>query len=178
MGNSLQDQFLKLGLIDKKKVNKTKKEQHQKKKAKGKKRVIDESKILAQKAQEQQKERNRELNRLRNEERRAKESAAQIRQLIETNRLNYDKGDTPYNFTDNNKIKRIFLSKEIADNLGKGRLAIVRQAGEYQIVPADLATKIQKVNKNLVVLLHSQKKQEADTDDPYAEFKVPDDLVW
>ncbi len=176
MGNSLQDQFLKLGLANKKQVNKIKKNKYQQKKAKGIKPEDNESKILAQEAMAQRKKRDTVLNKKRNKKLKQKEAVAQIRQLIEKYRQQYNEGDTPYNFSDNNKIKRIYLPKEICDKLGAGKLAIVRQAGEYQIVPAQIGRKIQTLNKKQVILLHSPTKP--DTEDPYAEFQIPDDLVW
>ncbi len=178
MGNSFQDQFLKLGLVDKKQVNKIKKKKHQQKKAKVKSPEPDESKILAEKAQEQKKKRAQERNRKKNEKIKQKESAAQIHQLIENNRIQYDEGEIPYNFTDYNKVKRLLLSKEIADKLGSGKLAIVRQAGVYHIIPADIARKVQEFNRKMIVLLHKPKEISPEADDPYAEFQVPDDLMW
>jgi uncharacterized protein len=176
MGNSLQDQFLKLGLANKKQVNKIKKKKHQLKKTKAVDTEALESKTLAQKAQNERQQRDRQLNRKKKKKIQKNEIAGQIRQLIETNRLTMEEGDTPYKFSDNNVIKRLFLTKEISDQLSNGKLAIVRQAGEYQIIPAETAFKIQKLNRNQIVLLHKPKKVEAD--DPYAEFEVPDDLMW
>ncbi len=178
MGNSFQDQFLKLGLVDKKQVNQIKKTKHRQKKAKVKDQEADESKMLAEQAQVQKSRRVKERNRKKNAKQKQKESAAQIHQLIENSRLQYDEGDIPYKFSDDNKVKRLLLSKEIADKLGSGKLAIVRQAGVYQIVPAIVARKVQEFNKKMVVLLHQPKEIGADADDPYAEFQVPDDLMW
>ncbi len=178
MSKSLQDQFLKLGLVNKKQANTVKKKKHQQKKAKTQGPDAEETKKIVQEAQQKKKKRSKELNRLQNKERQEKESAARIRQLIEKYRLTIEQGDIPYKFTDNNKIKRIFLPKEVADKLGNGSLAIVRQAGEYQIVPSGIAGEIEKVNKNLVVLMHERKSEVADDNDPYADYKVPDDLMW
>ncbi len=177
MSKSLQDQLLKLGIVSKKQANTVKKEKHKQKKTKAKSTEASESKTIAQEARQKQKKRSQKLNRLQNIERKEKESAARIRQLIEKNRLTINEGDFPYNFSDENKIKKIYITKELAGNLGNGNLAIVRQAGEYQIIPSGIARKIQEVNKNLVVLLHTKKKN-AEGEDPYADFQVPDDLMW
>jgi uncharacterized protein len=179
MGSTLQDQFLKMGLVDKKQVNTVKKARHEQRTGQGGKGSPDESKIQVKQALAEKKDRSRRLNQTKNEELKEQETAAMIRQLIDTNRLPMGGGENPYNFTDNNKIKRLFLSKEMAERLSRGDLAIVRQAGEYQIIPAGVAEKVQKFNKNLVVVFHAPiKNVSPGHEDPYAEFQVPDDLMW
>lgn len=68
--------------------------------------------------------------------------------------------------------------------LVNGRLAIARLAidskgaTEYAVIPASVADKIAQRDAESIVL-HSALSQEAqDEDDPYADFKVPDDLMW
>jgi len=179
MGSTLQEQFLKMGLVDKKQVKKIKKKQYQQKIDKNAKIHVDESKVQAQQSLAEKKERSRLANRKKNQEVREQETAARIRRLIETNRLPTQEGKAPYNFTDNNKIKRLFLQKDTTEKLSDGTLAIVRQAGEYQIVPAQVAEEVRKFNKNLVIVHHcSAKNEHSAAEDPYAEYKVPDDLMW
>ncbi len=176
MGSTLQEQFLKMGLVDKKKVENAKKAKHQQKTDRGVKNGADESKTQALQALAEKRERTKLLNQEKNREVQEQESAARIRQLIETNRLTIEEGETPYNFTDNNKIKRLYLQKSVAEQLSNGTLAIVRQAGEYQVIPARVADKVREFNRKLVVVYHSPAS--AVTEDPYAEYKVPDDLIW
>ncbi len=178
MGSTLQDQFLRMGLVDKKQVEKAKKAQHQKKIDRKSKNITSESKIQAQQALTEKKHHSRLANRKKNEEIKEQETAARIRQLIETSRLSMSNGDTPYNFTDNSKIKRLYLQKDTVEQLSKGTLAIVKQAGEYQIVPARVAQEVEKFNRNLVVVHHSSGKGIPPTEDPYAQFQIPDDLMW
>jgi uncharacterized protein len=179
MGSTLQDQFLKMGLVDKKKANTIKKAHHEQRTGQGAKEETNESRIQVRQTQAEKKERSRLLNQKKNEELQERETAARIRQLIDSNRLPLEDGETLYNFTDTNKIKRLFLKKEMIERLSSGNLAIVRQAGEYQIVPAGVAEKVQKFNKNLVVVFHAPKKNISPTlEDPYAEYQVPDDLMW
>jgi hypothetical protein len=178
MGSTLQDQFLKMGLVDKKQVEKVKKAQHQKKIDKKSKNITTESKVQAQQALVEKKQRSMLANRKKNEEAKEQETAARIRQLIETSRLSMSNGETLYNFTDNNKIKRLYLQKDTVEQLSNGTLAIVKQAGEYQIVPARIAQEVESFNKNLVVVHHSSGKNSPVDEDPYDQFKIPDDLMW
>jgi uncharacterized protein YaiL (DUF2058 family) len=67
----------------------------------------------------------------------AKEYKAQVKQLIEMNRITVARGDIGFNFTDNNLIKKIMVDKTTQTQLINGRLAIARLAvdnkpeGEY-----------------------------------------------
>ena len=56
----------------------------------------------------------------------SKEYKAQVKQLIEMNRITPAKGDIDFNFTDNNVIKNIVVDKLTQSQLISGRLAIAR----------------------------------------------------
>ena len=100
------------------------------------------------------------------------------------NRIVPAKGDIGFNFTDNNLIKKIFVDKLIQAQLISGRLAIARlvpdSSGEsvYAIIPANVADKIAQRDAESIVLNSALSQEEQDEDDPYADFKVPDDLMW
>jgi uncharacterized protein YaiL (DUF2058 family) len=98
--------------------------------------------------------RNRELNRQRLEENRQREQRAQVKQLIEKNRLTRDENGEPYNFVDQNKIKRIFVSAEMTDQLSCGRLAIVKLGNSYEVVPAKVARRIADRDQDALVVFH------------------------
>ncbi|ECI6906455.1 DUF2058 family protein, partial [Salmonella enterica subsp. enterica] len=105
-------------------------------------------------------------------------------QLIEMNRINVSKGDIGFNFTDNNVIKKIDVDKLTQTQLINGRLAIARlvinNSGEceYAIIPASVADKIAQRDADSIVVNSALSQEEQDEDDPYADFKVPDDLMW
>lgn len=181
MSNSFQDQFLKLGLVDKKQVNKSKKKQHKKKKQQaGKKEpVVDENALLVQREKEKKRARDQELNRQREAKLKKREQVGAAKQVVEQNRLEKDAKGVAYRFTDNKKIQRVFVCEEIAERLSKGVLAIVRIAQEYEVVPLDAALKIEKIGIGaFVYIAENSAGDDTDPDDPYAEYKIPDDLVW
>lgn len=182
MGGSFQDQLLKLGLVDKKQVEKAKKSQHQKrKKKKGKSQPppVDENKLLAEEAAAKKKERARQLNLEREEKLRLREIQGTIKQLIEQNRFPKNKDGTAYRFTDNKKIFRIYIDQELVDRLSRGEVGIVRLGEQYEVCPVDTVRKIQQLDAKVVVQLNAKsKKKEDDKDDPYADYEVPDDLMW
>ena len=178
MSNSLQNQLLKMGLVDEKRVKQAKKEKHKQAKQQGKKTVpVDEAKRLAQQAAAQKAERDRELNRQRKEEAERKALAAQVRQLIEANRLPKGEGDIAYNFNHQNKVKRLHVTEQVQRQLGLGRLAIITLDGQYELVPTAVAEKIRQRDESCVILCN-EPEQRSDEDDPYADYQIPDDLMW
>jgi uncharacterized protein YaiL (DUF2058 family) len=186
MGKTFQEQLLQLGLVDNKKINDAKKNKHQARKKKGKVRqgveVIDENAVLARQAAEKKKARTRELNRQRDAKLQKRAEEGRIRQLIEQHRLEKDDKGVPFRFTVSGKIHRVFVSKETALELGDGRLGIVENRGgavRFEVLPRKAIEKIQQINSAVYTSLISASPQaETDADDPYAEYKVPDDLDW
>lgn len=178
MSNSLQNQLLKMGLVDEKKVKQVKKEKHKQAKQQGKKAgAVDEARLLVQQAAAEKAERDRELNRQRKEEAERKALAAQVRQLIEVNCLPKGEGDIAYNFSDDNKVKRLYVTEQVQRQLGLGRLAIVTLDGQYELVPTAVAEKIRQRDESCVILCN-EPQQHSDEDDPYADYQIPDDLMW
>ena len=180
MAGSLQDQLLKAGLADAKKakqVNKAKRKQ-EKVQRKSKVEVVDETKQQVQQARREKAERDRQLN----DERKAladkKAIAAQVKQLIEVNRISRAGAEINYNFTDNNKIKKILVDSVMLEQLSRGRLAIVSLHDKYEVVPVAVAEKIGQRMPERVIMCNEGKVEEVDEDDPYADYKIPDDLMW
>jgi uncharacterized protein YaiL (DUF2058 family) len=181
MSNSLFDQLKKTGLVDDKKANKVKKEKYktQKQQIKQHKETpSDEARLQAQRAQAEKAERDRLLNQQRQAEAERKAIAAQIRQLIETNRISERDGEVAYNFTDGSKVKRLYISEELHRQLGRGRLAIVRLGEGYELVPTPVAEKIRQRDEACVVVCDQPSGDQPDAEDPYADYQIPDDLMW
>jgi uncharacterized protein len=181
MGNSLIDQLKKTGLVDKKKAHKAKHDQYKNKKQKTKKGSVaqlDEAKLLAQKAQSEKVERDRQINLQKKQEAERKAIAAQIIQLIETNRIADRDGEIVYNFTDNKVVKRLFVSEQIYKHLMSGKLVIAKLGEGYELVPKPVAEKIKQRDVDCIINNDHSLEPEADEDDPYADYKIPDDLIW
>ncbi|MEE4243317.1 MAG: DUF2058 domain-containing protein [Desulfopila sp.] len=178
MGKTLQEQLLQMGLIDKKKYQQSKKETHAQKKVPQKQE--NEIAEMAKQALAQKKLRDQQLNKKKIAQREAKEATAKARQLIETHKIQVDQGDIPYNFKHENTIKKIYLPKKTIESLVNGKIGIVKLAGQYQFVPADIIYKIRNLNGKMVVLFNvpTEKKDGETDDDPYAAYTVPDDLMW
>jgi uncharacterized protein len=155
MGNPLQEQLLKAGLATKKQAKKAEHEKYiSRKQNKGTLPVVPSNK--AREEQAAQEMRNRELNQQRLEENRLREQKSQVKQLIETNRLAQDARGEPYHFVWQNKIKRIFVSDEMTDQLSRGQLAIVKLGDSFDVVPAKVAQQIASRDQEAVVVFHEK----------------------
>ena len=112
MGNSLFDQLKKSGLIDEKKAKQAKKEKHrQVKQLKGKKtKPLAESKLHVKQADAEKVARDRKLNQQRKQAAEKNAIAAQIKQLIQMNRIKKTDGQIGFNFIDGNKIQLLYVT--------------------------------------------------------------------
>jgi uncharacterized protein YaiL (DUF2058 family) len=59
-----------------------------------------------------------------------------------------------------------------------GRLAIVSHGGGFELVPRVIADKIAERAPEIVVRVAKAAPQAVEEDDPYADFKIPDDFTW
>ena len=179
MGNPFKDQFFKKGLVTKKQANKASHEQclSASKKRNKKMQEADGVQEKTQQARQEQAARDRELNRQQNEAAKEKEVQGQIRQIIKQNRIEVD-GDISFHFVDGKKIQKLYVGKKIADALSKGKMAIVKQDEQYIVVSAKAACQIQERKAESLILLNSPVSKEMASDDPYAEFPIPDDYDW
>ena len=184
MSNPFQEQFLKAGLVSKeqvKKANQAKaKKQHQQKKQRSKKQAaeLDQAALMARKAAQQKAEHDRELNRRKQQQALQKAISKEIDQLIRDHQVGRDDGcDIAYNFAHRDKVHRIYVNADMKQKIIDGKLGIARIEGHYELVPSDIADKIRQRNDKRIVLFEPE-QQASDDDDPYAEFQVPDDLMW
>lgn len=180
MAGSLQDQLLKAGLADAKKANKI--NQTKKKQAKVQRRSndqhVDETKAQAQLARAKKVDKDRSLNQEKQARAEQKAIVAQVIQLIEVNRIDRRGAELSYNFTDSNKIKKILVDAVMLEQLSRGRLAIVSLNDRYEVVASQVAEKIKLRLPERVIVCNDAAPMEEDEDDPYADFKIPDDLMW
>lgn len=191
MVGSLQDQLLGAGLIDKKKAKKisAQKRKQEKKNRKLKREVIDESAEMAEKAIADEKEHSRLLNEEKNQMAEKKAAMAQIKQLVEINKIDLrvnakegdglaNKGEIAYHFADADKVKVLYVNEKVQNALSSGQLAIVRIEDSYQVVPQAVAQKIKIRDPSIVIQINPVTKEKSSENDPYAEYEIPDDLMW
>jgi uncharacterized protein YaiL (DUF2058 family) len=66
----------------------------------------------------------------------------------------------------------------VREHLVAGRLAIVSHGGGFELVPRVIADKIAERAPDIVVRVTKTAPQAVAEDDPYADFKIPDDFTW
>lgn len=178
MGNSLQDQLLKAGLVNKNQVQKSKAEKRKKTKQqrKSKQATVDANRKQAQQALQQKVQRDQLLNREKQKQAEQKAIAAQVRQLVQDNKLDRAEAQITFHFEDRGKIMQVMVTEMIQRQLTLGQSAIVHVANGYEVVPKVTADKIRQRDAALVI--EQQNKPVEPEDDRYAEYKIPDDLMW
>ena len=184
---SLRDQLLQAGIATKKQHQqaRTKKKQQTKQKGQSEQNSGD----TLQQAQQRQAEKDRELNKKQEVARARKALEAQIRQIITDASIPREKGDIAHRFVHQDKVKTLHLSEQQHQQLTTGQLMIAAwQADDYHLVPAAIAEKIEKRDANALIIDNKKVNKsatadskiniEAKEDDPYADYKIPDDLMW
>jgi uncharacterized protein YaiL (DUF2058 family) len=180
MSTSLRDQLLKAGLIDKRQANEAERQQQRRERQPPPKHgsaVTSDGSLARQVAQSAKVARDQALNRRQLEKAEKKARLAQIKQLIEQNRLPTVENGEPYNFVDGAKVRRIAVNASIRDQIIRGEIAIVRHEGRYDLVPATIATRIRERDEGALIN-SSVGKGSSDSEGEYAGFSVPDDLIW
>lgn len=188
MNKSLQDQLLGAGLIDKKKAKKISKENRkaQNEKNRSKEQVFSDAKAAALQAKKEKQEKDAALNQQKNHEAEKKSIAAQVSQLIDHYKLDRQGGDQEYNFSDGKKIKKMLVPIKISEEIIRGRLCIAKQGETYEIIPKPIAEKIRGQDEASIIVFNEKSTDAKDThdthvesdDDYYAQFEIPDDLMW
>lgn len=169
---TLQEQMMKAGLVSEKKLKKAKK-------GLKKSRVqAREVKAAVEANKQMQQERDKALNQQHKAELLSKEIRAQVKQLIEMNMLDLKNGEIKYNFTDGQFIKSLYVEPLIREQLLKGILAIARYEDSYAVIPNIVAKKIAMRDEASVIENKTTEEDMPAEDDPYADFVVPDDLMW
>lgn len=179
MASSLQEQLLKAGLVDQKKVKQTNKDKRKsaKQQRHSKTPIIEDSQQTAQKALKEKAERDRQLNEERNQRAQRRAIIAQIKQLIDTSKISRGEGETPYNFVDNKIVKKLYVTEDQHRQLSNGQLAIASFQKSYDLIPATVAHKIAERDASYVIIA-DQSNAVTDAEDEYADYKIPDDLMW
>lgn len=169
---------MKSGLANKKKARRAKQEKREAvNRARRGEIELDDPAERARLQRTEKAEKDRQLEAQRKEKQREREIAAQIRQLIESNRLARGQGDQAYQFVQNKKIKKVHVDATQHRQLGNGQIALVALGEGYELVPTVVAEKIRQRDEAAILVLNDR-PAEIDEDDPYADYPIPDDLMW
>lgn len=175
--NALQAQLLKAGLVDAKKAKKINQQQQHAVKTGHHDDAVKNALALAQ-AEKLAKD--QALNRERQIALEQKTSAANIRQMLSQHQIQGTAGDLTYQFIDAGKIKKLYVTQEIYNQIVRGQIAIARLDEQYPLLPRVLADKIAERAPEAIIIRNekSAATQTIDEEDPYAAYVIPDDLMW
>ena len=112
---------------------------------------------------------------------RAAELHAQARQIVQDRKVPRS-GEVEYRFTADGAIRTLLVNDDLKKKLSTGALVIARIDDRYELLPRVAADKVRERDAAMIVLDHGQANEPAaatsEDDAYYAQFKVPDDLVW
>ena len=183
MTGSLRDQMLKAGLVDEKQ---TKLDGRQSRKARKARRKASQLAGVAMEAQIESErrakvQRDRALNQARDEARQARETGAQVQQIVERHRIEREAGDFSFSFQRGDTIRSLQLSRTQRDALVAGSLALADFGEVLELIPGSVAGRIAERSPESIACWHEPGDDDAsepDPNDPYAGYEIPDDLTW
>ncbi len=182
MGGSLRDQLLKAGLVDEKRAKKAKhadKQQHRQalkaRKSGQKPQPVEAAEQAAERARQEREmhaQLSRELNRERDASHALKALRTEVRKLLEQHAQTFDRGDVRYNFAENGKIKRIYVTRKQQQALTAGELAIASWDGRHLLVPAEVGRRVLEKLPDTVVVI-----AEPETLDPESAARIIGEFI-
>jgi uncharacterized protein len=185
VSESLRDQLLRAGLVKKTAIKKAEKNayqqaknvrQHQKKIARTNPSVSAVVTAIKD-GQAQKSAKDKQLNQEKEAALLRKANNAEVRNLIQSTRLNDETAEISYCFTVEDKIKRIYITKTQQTQLTHGQLAVILFNRRYQLVPLATAERVRVLNPRLFV--HLGGKEVTDNTSIDVDYPpIPDDLMW
>ncbi len=174
--NALQAQLLKAGLVDSKKAKKLSK-QTQHAKRTGDSEDIEIKKSVAE-AQAKKIEKDQKLNQEKQQILEQKMLKANIVQMIKQHQIPETQGEVTYQFVDDSKVKKIYITQKFYDQIVAGHVVIARLEEDYVLLPRPLADRINAKLEGFIVVSNDKSDDALADDDPYAAYAIPDDLMW
>lgn len=181
---SLQEQLLKAGLTTKQKARQANTDKRKKNKQKrsgvdvGTSMQDEVKQDLAQQQAEKQ-AKDAALNAEKQQALAAKEQHQRILQILQHHHIKGVDGENVYNYTFDKKVKKLYVDNVTQQALIKGRLALCGLDDVTYIVTGETADKLAELDETVVLLKHDKvDEQQVEEDDPYAQYQIPDDLMW
>lgn len=181
---SLQDQLLKAGLTTKQKTRQANVDKR--KKNKQKRSGVQHGASLQEqvqqdlvKAKSDKQTKDNALNEQKKQQLADKEQVLRIKQILTHHQIKNVEGDNDYNYTFDTTIKKLPLDAVTHRALVNGRLALCGLDDVTYLVTRETAEKLSELDKHVVLVQNDKSLDEqVDEDDPYADYQIPDDLMW
>lgn len=180
--NTLQEQLIKAGLAKKSKAAEVAREQNKARQGKGP-TAPSEIQLEAERVRAEKVEHDRALAAEAKAKARITELRAQARQIIQDRKVPRS-GESEDRFSADGAIRALLVNEDLRRKLSSGALVIARIDESYELLPRAAAEKVRERDASMIVLDHGQAvgsepaAASSEDDAYYAQFKVPDDLVW
>lgn len=108
----------------------------------------------------------------------------EIKQLLKANKLNDKAGEIPYNYVIAGQVKRFYINEKQQTELKAGKLVIVNWNTISYLISTEAEQSLRKLHPTIEVASVERDTPSAkndtkkETNDPYADFEIPDDLSW
>jgi uncharacterized protein YaiL (DUF2058 family) len=184
MSNSLQDQLMKAGLVSKQDAKAARSEKRKKQKQKKKKGtvVVTDLDKQVEQAKLEKIEKDKALNKDLKVQAARKADMAKVIQMIKQHGLKDGMGELVFNFTFGSTVKKLFVDERTRDALISGRLGICVLGEEFFMLADETVRRLSVIDENVVAYMYDRNAEEAEPemaeDDPYADYQIPDDLMW
>ncbi|MCI2285646.1 DUF2058 domain-containing protein [Colwellia sp. MSW7] len=131
------------------------------------------------KAKIEKQEKDNALNALKKQQLADKEQVLRIKQILTHHQIKNVGGDNDYNYTFGSKIKKLSLDLATHKALVNGRLSLCGLDDVTYLVTRETADQLAELDKNVVLVQNDMTADDfIDEDDPYADYQIPDDLMW
>lgn len=177
---SLQDQLLKAGLTDDKKAKKIRKEKNKTNKAVRKNQQSADTSLQfdIKTKKDAQAQLDGERNKVIQDKIELKSAHGKVKQMIQQLHITDFAGALSFNYVLDNKVKTLAVDQPSYNALTKGQIGLCVLEGKSYVMPGVAIDKIRAVDEAYVLVLNENTATEVDDDDPYADFQIPDDLMW
>lgn len=105
----------------------------------------------------------------------------EIKQLLKLNKLNDKAGEIPYNYVIAGQVKRFYINEKQQAELKAGKMAIVNWNTISYLISNETEIALKKLHPTIEIasVSDSEKtKTEKDSNSPYSDYEIPDDLIW
>ncbi|MFT7672037.1 MAG: hypothetical protein ACI845_000442 [Gammaproteobacteria bacterium] len=183
MNNPFQEQLLKAGVVSKQQVDKVNRDKNRKNKVKRHNRKapveLDPAQLAAKKVTDEKTAKDRALNEKKQIQIKNRAISLEIDKLITDNLIKRDKQcELVYNFDHRGKVRRLYVNPKMRQDIIDGKLGMARIEGRYELVPGATAEKIRTRNETRVLIYDQIGEIESPQNDDYADYQIPDDLIW
>ena len=181
---SLQDQLLKAGLTTKQKARQANSDKRKKNKQKRSGAAVETSlqeqvKQDLEKTRLAKQEKDNALNEEKKKQLAEKELQQRILQILTSHQFKAPQGEAEYNYSFNSVVKKLYVDDITHKALVNGRLALCGFDETTYIVTRETADKIATLDEHVILVKNDKvDTEQVDEDDPYADYQIPDDLMW